>query len=1038
MIYIKKIILLLVGITFFITNVNAVEPRKVAIFVNGFSNAAIENLRDNEDLRKTLRDANIESFFTSWTSVFMISGTANEGDLLTITAPNATKNFVEQMITYFGSLPEGSEVYLFGHSFGGDSILQFLDTYRGTAVKIRLVAVIDPVQFKEGGTPVSPLRPFSYTVPSNVDYFFNRWQTNTPPPFNYLESGYIPCNATYCDQKERSIARNADGSTVYVPCKWFEVTCPGYTAPIPFVREGSTGRKQQRLTHGTTNLSGLVGSDFRKITADDYIAENLIHIIKQLNALPPPKLPPKVRLCNKSSEDIFYARMKYNSVLGDWISEGWWSIDALECIIETFGENDDEPEGTVYYYAGNSSGLEWPVDNSSSDRLFCANQGIFSFSRSEFDKCTEQGNFVGRGAAVYYEPDVIKTVDISPEKLVHTLTVKSVRKNTAFGRVTSSPVGINGCAGECSADFTGGYLAGSVILTALASDGSTFAGWKGCTPLAAPNQCEVLMTKDKVVEALFTSNPVIMIERRGTGNGNVVSNSNDINCGLDCVEEYENNSFVTLRAEPASGSLFTGWFGFQANHCSDSVLCEVNVDSFYYLIAQFDKAPTDFLLDVSKDGEGSGIVFSSNPGIACGEDCSETYVRNTQVELIALPEKGSSFQGWNGSCLGKNNCILTMYDDKNIRATFAVSNPQIFIVNTLEDSGLGSFRQAIVDANENAGDDIITFSKELNGTITLTSGQLEVTDSLIIEGLGANILAISGNNNSRILKINPGVIGAVTISGLTLMEGKDTSGNGGGAIIVESGTITINDSALINNVANLGGGGGGLRKFGSGVVTIVNTLIAGNNALDEFEQGDGGGIRSDQENLILINSTISGNIAGSGGGITSNNGVLEIYNSTITNNSALSPGGGINSSSEIRLGNSIISGNIAPQEKEISFFSVDGLLFISRGHNIVGENGISGITPDLSLDSTDLIFETATNTLLKPLANNGGSTFSHLPVRDGKAIDSGDNSLIPQGVINDQRGSKYSRIENESVDIGAIELKSSTQVPVSVLMLLLL
>ena len=359
-----------------------------------------------------------------------------------------------------------------------------------------------------------------------------------------------------------------------------------------------------------------------------------------------------------------------------------------------------------------------------------------------------------------------------------------------------------------------------------------------------------------------------------------------------------------------------------------------------------------------------------------------------------------------------------MYNNKDIRATFAIANPRTFTVNNLNDTGVGSLRQAILDANKNPGDDIIAFVEELSETIVLTSGQLEITDSLIIEGPGANVLSVSGNNSSRIFKITSGI---VVISGLTLKNGHDTTGNGGGAIITEGGTITINACAIINNVSDSGGGGGGIRKSGSGVVTIINSLISGNSALDEFQQGAGGGIRNDKEKLTLINSTVSNNSASSGGGVTSNNGVLEISNSTITKNSAIGLGGGIAGTSEIELANSIVSGNIASSENEISFFGVDGHIFLSKGHNILGENGISGTSSDVKLTSTDIILADSVTTLIQPLANNGGTTLTHLPVEKGSAIDAGNKSLIPQGITNDQRGDGFPRINNDVLDIGAVE-----------------
>ena len=61
-----------------------------------------------------------------------------------------------------------------------------------------------------------------------------------------------------------------------------------------------------------------------------------------------------------------------------------------------------------------------------------------------------------------------------------------------------------------------------------------------------------------------------------------------------------------------------------------------------------------------------------------------------------------------------------------------------FIVTNLPDSGAGSLRQAIEDANNQPGKDEIVFEDSLSGgRIDLTSGRLEINDSVSIQGLGA-------------------------------------------------------------------------------------------------------------------------------------------------------------------------------------------------------------------------------------------------------------------------------------------------------------
>src|SRR5438105_10835734 len=72
-----------------------------------------------------------------------------------------------------------------------------------------------------------------------------------------------------------------------------------------------------------------------------------------------------------------------------------------------------------------------------------------------------------------------------------------------------------------------------------------------------------------------------------------------------------------------------------------------------------------------------------------------------------------------------------------------------FAVTTLNDSGPGSLRQAVVAANDHAGSDTVTFDHALVGrahTITLTAGEIPITDPLLIVGPGVKRLTVSGNH----------------------------------------------------------------------------------------------------------------------------------------------------------------------------------------------------------------------------------------------------------------------------------------------------
>src|SRR5947209_3606122 len=85
---------------------------------------------------------------------------------------------------------------------------------------------------------------------------------------------------------------------------------------------------------------------------------------------------------------------------------------------------------------------------------------------------------------------------------------------------------------------------------------------------------------------------------------------------------------------------------------------------------------------------------------------------------------------------------LEALEDRAVPSTLTVLNDH--------DSGPGSLRQAVLDANAAPGPDTIVFAKSVH-KITLTSGELAVTDGVTVAGPGAEKLAVSGNDTSRVL-----------------------------------------------------------------------------------------------------------------------------------------------------------------------------------------------------------------------------------------------------------------------------------------------
>src|SRR3989338_7356019 len=75
-------------------------------------------------------------------------------------------------------------------------------------------------------------------------------------------------------------------------------------------------------------------------------------------------------------------------------------------------------------------------------------------------------------------------------------------------------------------------------------------------------QCELPGTETCSDNCLFVvpgTQYSLSVTKSGTGLGTVTSSPEGIDCGLDCSENYNSGTVVTLSASASSGSTFTGW-----------------------------------------------------------------------------------------------------------------------------------------------------------------------------------------------------------------------------------------------------------------------------------------------------------------------------------------------------------------------------------------------------------------------------------------------------------------------------------------------
>src|SRR5262249_18610997 len=134
-------------------------------------------------------------------------------------------------------------------------------------------------------------------------------------------------------------------------------------------------------------------------------------------------------------------------------------------------------------------------------------------------------------------------------------------------------------------------------------------------------------------------------------------------------------------------------------------------------------------------------------------------------------------------------------------------------------------------ANITPGIDTITFSPDIAGIpLRLTLGELQVTDDVTIEGLGARMTIIDAGGSSRVFDVARSG-SDLTLKGVTVTGGKTTADDddGGGIRMKWAGTLTVIESSISGNTtAGFGSQGGGIFAY-AGKVTILNSLISGNS-----------------------------------------------------------------------------------------------------------------------------------------------------------------------------------------------------------------
>ncbi|HEX9953060.1 MAG TPA: CSLREA domain-containing protein, partial [Rubricoccaceae bacterium] len=240
----------------------------------------------------------------------------------------------------------------------------------------------------------------------------------------------------------------------------------------------------------------------------------------------------------------------------------------------------------------------------------------------------------------------------------------------------------------------------------------------------------------------------------------------------------------------------------------------------------------------------------------------------------------------------------------------------------LNTDGDCSLREAVQAANTNVGvdacgngstgGDTILFTAITGQTVTLTAGQIEVTDGLTIGDAVSTVTIVAsvGARHFRLSLTSP--VEPVQLTNVTLRGG---SGIIGGSVLVADGQPSTFRTVTFDQ--NTSAASGGALRVGAGTHTLAGCVFTANTTSVAGVTDGGGAVYNNGGTLDVRSSSFSNNTAIAGtanGGAVLNGfgGTLNVsIGTTFTSNQAARAGGAIESAGNLTVDGGSFTGNMA-------------------------------------------------------------------------------------------------------------------------------